>query len=73
MLKKYSPQILERQITRFPEYIAQLETLAKGLEGPIQVGIAVVLHGMRNDLAIVAMVLELQAVYEADKVPSEVI
>lgn len=73
MLEKYSPQILERQRTRFPEYISALENLSKSQEPEVKAVLAIVTHGMRNDLAIVTMVFELDAIYRADRVLCEVI
>lgn len=73
MLSKYSLPIFERQKERFPGYISQLENLSSQAQPEFKALIALLIHGIRNDLMIVAMVLEIQTLGGADIVPCTVI
>lgn len=67
MLNKYSPQIMERQKERLPEYISALENLSRGQGREQRRVLATVIHDMRNDLAVLSMIFELDALYLATK------
>lgn len=73
MLTKYSPQILERQRTRFPEHISKLESIMRGMEGEERRALAMIIYNLRNELTILAMLVELQTLKATDNVSCEVI
>lgn len=76
MLREYSKPLFQRQKERFPEYIAQLESLVRLPDGRQTAFLsiaAIVAHGLRNDLTIVGLVLELELLQVPDKVPYELI
>jgi hypothetical protein len=76
MLEKYSKPILERQKARFPVLVSRLEELSQVQRGGdpfVMQSLREITHDLVNELSIVGMVLELDAIQCAERVECTVL